>query len=95
MSYRNVPIDLTTAEALPQRLIDAGTRVAELFNLTVPYGVTLQFHFGPGADPVYVNGPFKFQPAGDADSNRGLYYTNDTPQPGVIVNVTVGFEDGA
>lgn len=86
MPYTVKHIDLTDAFdereiAPPQSQLD------EIFMLDIPPGASFLLRIGRNAGSLTITRPFSFEPRGEQESNEGLYMTNVTAQPDVIVEI--------
>lgn len=93
MAYRVIAVDLSVAvpNAAPVKLISRDQVITEV---TLPkFSGDISLAFGSPADLIPIDAPISFKPTGN-DGRNGLYYSNPVAQPGVSVNILVGFADG-
>lgn len=86
-----VNVDLTNAFT-QKSIVSEQKRIGAVTVLVMPTGATLQMQLGPNGQPFTVPGPGVFEGFDPGDEgNHGLYIVNPVAQPGVSVQLMVGY----
>lgn len=90
MSYTVKTLDLGAIIPDDSRVqvIPNNTTISEVVILKFPVTTTIRLAFGDS--PLFeVTGPISFQPRGQDEQERGLFWSNPVAQPGVKIQVIV------
>lgn len=96
MAVKTISLNLTNAidSATPVAVdgCPANKPIGAITVTKVPAGATFRLHLGK-QDGFYIDGPGVIEGlTQEEDNNQGLFYSNDSvAQPGVLVEITVGF----
>lgn len=75
------------------RLVEPGKRVVEIFVLDMPIGNQLKLRLGTNIAFITVSKPFSLEPTAEYDNNNGVFWRNDIPQAGVVVELIIVYGD--
>lgn len=88
MSYRVLTVALDNVLTDRIELVPPGQTITEIDILDMPDGVEIQLALGDG-QLFTVPRPITFEPRGEEDQNRGLFWANPVSHPGLTIEIIV------
>lgn len=72
-----------------KELVGSGKRISEIYMMDLNAGSVFWLRVGEANPLQPISRPFSFEPDGDDEANRGLYYSNPIASPGVLAYIVV------